>query len=153
MKRIIFLLPALMLGACAALQPGPQPSPTPGLPFVIRQEENLYAPRLEDVNLKQADVVLTSLNLSERYEQTPIRAELYLLGSIPNVCSELRIKVNPPNGEYQINIEVYSVADIGQECDDVFQQFEVNLLLGEYSPGQYAIWVNGNFVGNMASYQ
>jgi hypothetical protein len=152
MKQIILLLPTLLLTACAALQPPPSPTPTASPPYVIRREENPYELKLEDVSLKQDGVVLTAVSLSERYDMTPVRAELHLLGSMPGVCNELRIKVNPPNEQYQISIEVYSVADLKLNCENVFQQFKVSLLLGEYSPGQYTVWVNENFAGSMASY-
>ena len=152
MKQPLLLLLSLILVSCATLQPAPTPTPTAGLPYVIRQEENPYAPKLEDITLKQDRVILTSTSLSERYDMTPIRAELHLLGSMPSVCSELRVKVNPPNEGYQISIEVYSVIDLQLNCENVFQQFEVNVLLGEYSPGQYSVWVNDNFAGSLASY-
>jgi hypothetical protein len=152
MKQILFPLLSLLLVSCAVLRPAPQSTPTVGAPYVIRQEENPYAPKIEDVSLKEDGVTLTSMSLSERYDLTPIRAELHILGSMPSVCSELRIKVNPPNEQYQINIDVYSVADLKLKCENVFEQFKVSLLLGEYSPGQYTVWVNDNFVGSVASY-
>jgi hypothetical protein len=152
MKRTLLLSLSLILISCAMLQPAPPPTPTTGAPFVIKQEENPYTPRIEDVSLKQDGVVLTSVSLSERYNLTPIRAELHVLGSMPSVCSELRIKVSPPNEQYQIRIEVYSVADLKLKCENVFQQFEVSILLGQYSPGQYTVWVNDNLAGTLASY-
>ncbi len=152
MKRPLPLLLSLILVSCAALQSAPSPTPTASAPYVIKQEENLYAPKLEDVSLKQDSVTMTAASLSERYDLTPIRAEMHLLGSMPSVCSELRIKVNPPNAGYQIIVEVYSVVNLKINCENVFQQFEVNLLLGEYSAGQYTVWVNDQFVGSLASY-
>ncbi len=152
MKQPLTLLLGLILVSCAPLQPAPPPTPTVSPPFVLKTEENPYAPKLEDVSLKQDGVILTSVSLSERYDLTPIRAQLYVLGSMPSVCSEPRIKVNPPNDKYQISIEVYSVADLKLNCENVFQQFEVSLLLGEYSPGQYTVWVNDNLAGSLASY-
>jgi hypothetical protein len=71
---------------------------------------------------------------------------------MPSVCSEPRVKVNRPNEQYQIIVEVYSVADLKLKCENVFQQFEVNILLGQYSPGQYTVWINENFAGTVASY-
>jgi len=149
-KQAVFLLLILSLSACAA-----QPTaavPTTSAPFVIKQEENPYAPKAEDIGLTQDGVTLTSLGLSERFDLTPMRAELHIFGSMPSVCSELRIKVNPPNLEYQISIEIYSVADPKLKCENVFQQVDTTILLGVYSAGQYTIWVNENFVGSMVSY-
>jgi hypothetical protein len=152
MKRILPLLLGLILVSCTTLQPAPLSTPTLPPPLVLEPEENPYAPKLEDVSLKQDAIILTSTNLSERYDLTPIRAQLYITGSMPNVCSQLRIKVNPPDRQYQIKIEVYSVTKIKQNCNNVFQQFEVNLLLGQYSPGQYSVWINDNPAGTLASY-
>jgi hypothetical protein len=151
MKQSIFLLLAFILTSCAA-QPTPEATPTTSAPFVIKQEENPYAPKTEDVSLKQDGITLTSLGLSERYDLTPLRAELHILGSMPSVCSELRIKINPPNNEYQISIEIYSVADLKLNCENVFQQVDTTILLGAYSAGEYMIWVNDNFVGSIVSY-
>ena len=152
MKQALPLLLSLVLVSCAALQPPPASTPTAVPPLILKPEENPYTPKLEDVSLKQDNVVITAVSLSERYDLTPIRAQLYVSGSMPSVCSEPRVKVNPPNEQYQISIEVYSVADLKLKCENVFQQFEVNMLLGLYSPGQYTVWVNDNFTGSMASY-
>jgi hypothetical protein len=152
MKRILLPLLSLILVSCAALRPAPPPTSTASAPYVIKQEENPYAPKLEDVSLKQDGVTLTSVSLSERYDLTPIRAELHVLGSMPSVCSELRIKVSPPNEQYQIRIEVYSVADLKLNCENVFQRFEVSLLMGEYTAGQYTVLVNDILAGSVASY-
>jgi hypothetical protein len=151
MKRILFLLLVLILSACTA-QPTQEPTPTISIPFVLKQEENPYTPKTADLGMKEDGVILTSVSLSERYDLTPLRAELHVLGSMPSVCSELRIKVNPPNIEYQISIEIYSVVDPKQNCENVFQQVDTTILLGAYSAGQYTVWVNDSLVGSIASY-
>jgi hypothetical protein len=151
MKRTLFLFLILILSACIA-QPTQEPTPTISVPFVLKQEENAYAPRTEDLALKQDGVILTSVSLSERYDLTPLRSELHILGSMPSVCSELRIKVNPPNIEYQISIEIYSVADPKLNCENVFQQVDTTVLLGAYSAGQYTVWINDSYVGDIVSY-
>lgn len=152
MKRVCILLVCLLLTACTALQPAPPPTSTASAPYVIKGEDNPYAPLLEDVSLKQDRVIITSASLSERYDLTPIRAELHLLGSMPSVCSELRVKVNPPDEQYRIIVEVYSVSDLKLNCENVFQQFKISMLLGQYSPGQYTVWVNDNLAGTLAAY-
>ena len=102
--------------------------------------------------MKQDGVILTSMALSERYDLTPLRAELHVSGSMPSVCSELRIKINPPDIKYQIIIEIYSIANLKLKCENVFQQFETTILLGAYSAGQYTVWVNNSNVGTFVSY-
>lgn len=146
-----YLCFSLLLSACLA-QPTPQPTATASGPLVITPEENPYAPIPEDVSMQQAGVILTSLDLSELADVTPLRTELTILGSMPSVCNELRIKVNPPDDVYQIFIEIYSIVNPDVDCENVFQQFETSILLGEYSAGQYSIWVNGGFVGDIVSY-
>jgi hypothetical protein len=151
MNRIIFLPLILIISACAA-QPTQVPTPTASAPYILKQEENPYPPKTEDLGMKQDEVVLTSVGLSERFDLTPLRAELHILGSMPSVCSELRIKVNPPDIKYQIIIEIYSIADPKLKCENVFQQFETTLLLGAYSAGQYKVWVNNSYIGDIVSY-
>ncbi|MBI5962623.1 MAG: hypothetical protein HY863_04040 [Chloroflexi bacterium] len=154
MKNTALLCCAFLLGACLA-QPSPVPIPTAteSLPFVIKQEDNPYAPRPADTSRRRREVILTSTNLSERSDLTPIQNELHILGSMPSTCSELRVMINPPNRQYQIFVEVYSVVDPILKCDNVFQQFNAAILLGIYSTGRYTIWVNDGYVGDFVSIQ
>jgi hypothetical protein len=151
MKNYLWLLSIFILSACIP-QPTLEPTPTNIAPLLITKEENPYEPHPEDLNMIQAGVILTSLDLSEVADTSPLRTELTVLGSMPSVCNELRINVNPPDENYQIAIDIYSIIDPTISCDNVFQQFEANIVLGEYSAGQYSIWVNGSFVGDMVSY-
>lgn len=153
MKQLRSLFLVLVLSACSGtLEVAETPTPTARLPLVLRSEENPYAPQPADASLQQAAVILTSLDLVERTDLNPPRTELNLLGSMPSVCSDLRVQVDPPDDGYQITIAVYSISDPKQNCDNVFQQFKANITLGQYSSGQYAVWVNGLFVGNFTSY-
>lgn len=140
-----------LLSACLS-PPAPDPASTAIPPFVIHPEENPYAETPEDLGKQQASVVVTSVNLIERLDLAPVRAELGVSGSMPGSCHELRIKVEPPDASYQIFIEVYSVFDPNLNCENVFQQFEARILLGEYTPGRYVIFVNGAIAGDMVSY-
>jgi hypothetical protein len=151
MKRIVFLALGLIVSACLAV-PAQTPTPTASIPYVLKQAENPFAPRTDDINKKQDGVVLTSVGLSERFDLDPLRAELHISGSMPSVCSELRVKINPPDTKHQVFIEVYSVADIKKKCQNVFQQFDNTVLLGVYSAGQYKVWVNDSYIGDMVSY-
>ena len=151
MKRFQLFFLIFILNACLA-QPTPIPAPAESAPVVITQEENPYAPKPEDAGFIQAGVILTSLDLSEITDAAPARTELTILGSMPGVCNELRIKVSLPNQAYEIFIEIYSIANPKLKCENVFQQFETSIMLGEYSAGVYSIWVNSSFVGNIVSY-
>jgi hypothetical protein len=150
MKRLVFVL-AFLISACFA-PAASQPTSTASVPFIFAAEENPHAPKPDDDRLSRVDVILTSVNLSERTDLTPVRVQVNLSGSMPGACNEFRAKVNPPDKEYHIYIEAYSVTDPAVKCQDVFQQFETNILLGVYSPGRYFTWVNDVYVGDFVVY-
>lgn len=146
-------LPILLLTLSACLPaPTPEPTPTAYVPYRIALEENPYAPRTGDLGKQIAGVTITSVSLSERFDLTPSRVVVGLLGYMPSVCSELRISVEPPDEEFHIFIEVYSLMDTSITCDRVFQQFEASIMLGTYSSGRYTVWVNDSLVGDFVTY-
>lgn len=140
-----------LLGACIAA-PTPPPTAAAASPSILAAEENSHAPRAEDAGMQTAGLVLTSIDLSERTDLTPTRVQLNLLGSLPSVCNELRIEINPPDARYQIFIEVYSLMNPDINCDNVFQRFEADVLLGVYSPGRYTVWINNGLIGDFVTY-
>lgn len=152
MKKAVLIFCAFLLSACLA-QPATAPTlaATANAPYVIKQADNPYAPQTGDTGWKRGEVILTSTNLSERSDLTPIQNEFRALGSMPNTCSKLRIIVNPPNDTFQIFIEIYSVTGPKLKCNNVFQQFDATVLLGIYSAGRYTIWVNDSYVGDFVS--
>lgn len=151
MKRVVFILPILIFTSCIAL-PAPQPTAATAFPVRIVVEENPYRPQSKDVSLKLAGALVTNTGLIERFDLDPFRVELKVSGSLPSVCNDLRIDVAPPNENYQIFVEVYSLINPDIECDNVFQQFEASLLLGVYSNGRYTVWVNEGFAGDFITY-
>lgn len=154
MKKIALLYFAFLLAGCLA-QPAPVPTPIPtateSAPFIIKQEENPYVPRPEDTGKRRVEVILTTTNLFERSDLTPLQNELRIFGSMPSTCGDLRVIINPPNNTYQILVEVYSVVDPILKCENVFQQFEAVVLLGIYSAGRFTIWVNDVYAGDFVS--
>lgn len=151
MRRIHFLILLLTLSACLPA-PTAEPTSTGSAPYLITAEENPYAPKPEDLRLQIADVTITSVNLSEQFEFTPPRVLVNFLGYMPGVCNELRINVKPPDENYRVFIEVYSLTDSAFVCERVFQQFEASIMLGTYSSGSYTIWVNDEPAGDFSAY-
>lgn len=151
MRPIHLFLVAVLLGACIA-SPMVEPTPTASPPYRITPDENPYEPKLEDVGRQVASVTITSVDLSERYDHTPPRAVLGLVGYMPSVCNELRVEISPPDEEYNVFIEVYSLVNPTIQCDNVFQQFETSILFGTYSPGRYHVWINDSLIGDFVSY-
>ncbi|MBI2333295.1 MAG: hypothetical protein HYU84_14260 [Chloroflexi bacterium] len=151
MRPIHLFLFAVLLGACIAA-PTAEPTPTAAPPYRITSDENPFEPKLEDVGWQIASVTITSVDFSERYDFTPPRAVLGLVGYMPSVCNELRVEISPPDEEYNVFIEVYSLVNPNIQCDNVFQQFETSILLGTYSPGRYYVWINDSLAGDFVSY-
>lgn len=149
MKKIILLIFVLLLSACT---PTAEATATSSLPFRITPDENIYAPRVEDFDHKVAGVTVTAVSLVEKYEYSPPRAMLNILGYMPSVCNELRVEIHPPDENFRVFIEVYSLVNININCDNVFQQFEANVLFGYYSTGRYTVWINNSLVGDFVSY-
>lgn len=153
MKKVLFLIIAFFLSACAALPaPTPAPSPTTAIPVMLIVEENPYRPQPEDASLRLAGIVVTNTSLLERFDLDPFRVELRLSGYLPSVCNELRINVAQPNLNYQVFVEVYSIMNPNIQCENVFQQFEASILLGVYSTGRYTVWVNEDLIGDFIPY-
>lgn len=150
MNRTLLVSLVFTFTACAAT-PTPEPAAA-AAPIVLAAEDNPYAPRPEDTALQRAGVLLTSLDLSDTTDLTPARVRLNLLGSLPSVCNELRVELSPPNDQYQIFIEVYSMVSPNLNCDNVFQQFEAGILFGVYSPGIYTVWINEGLIGDFVVY-
>jgi hypothetical protein len=151
MKKTLFLFLGILLSACI-VQPTPESTPTNSIPFVITAADNPYAPGPEDIKMQTGGVVLTSLDLAEQIENSPVRVKLNLSGSLPRVCDELRVEISSPNEQYQVFVNVYSLLDPNVKCENVFQQFEAAVLLGVYSAGRYTVWVNNELVGDFVSY-
>lgn len=140
-----------LLSSCSAFSTV-EPTPTTSLPYRITPDENIYVPRTEDLGKQIAGVTITAVSLSEKYEFIPPRALLNILGYMPSVCNELRVDISPPDENYRVFIEVYSLVNTNINCDNVFQQFEANILLGYYSTGRYTVWINESLAGDFVSY-
>ena len=141
----------MVLSACLT-RPTPAPTSTAIAAVIITGEDNPYAPQPGDSNLRVGGVILTSISLTERADLTPARAELNLFGSLPSVCNELRVKITPPNSAREIFVQVYSLINTKLKCDDVFQQFEADIVLALYSAGTYTVWVNQGRIGDFVVY-
>lgn len=147
----LLMLTIILLTSCTTL-PTPEPTATAVVPYRITPDENPFEPQLQDVNWQVATVTIVSVGLSEQYEFSPPRAMLNLVGYMPSVCNELRVNINPPDEDFNLYVDVYSLINPDVQCDNVFQQFETSLLLGTYSPGRYAVWVNDVLMGDFVSY-
>ena len=151
MKHFYLIFLASLLSACIAA-PTPEPTTTIVPPSVLVSADNPYVPQPGDANLTQAGVEVESINLIERVDMEPVRVEVDFIGSLPTTCNQLRMEVDLPNEQYQINIKLYSVVKPDPKCEQVLRQFSASLLLGVYSSGRYTVLINGGLIGDFVVY-
>lgn len=168
MKRIfpLFFAIAIVLTACAGFPELRTPQPTEivipaleptnvaedPLADIANNEEKVpsYFPQPGDSKLTRANAFADSINLLTA-EIDPIQIELLISGHLPTPCHELRVKVEPPDEDGNIHVEMYSVADPEILCAQVLRAFTVTVPLGSYPTGSYLVWVNGETIGNFNS--
>jgi hypothetical protein len=92
-----------------------------------------------EVTIAESDVLLL--------ESYPVQVVLNLKGTLSTPCHHLRAKVNQPDAENRIQVEVYSIHDPDEICIQMLEEYETNIPLGSFPDGSYTIWVNGEQVG------
>ena len=158
--KLPILIIALM-AACVPTRPIPaQPAPTfsptsrpvtspvqePGIKFP--GVENPYSPHETDSSLQRDRVTLESKELLVQ-ESHPPKYTLALRGTLPTPCHELRVAIEEPGVDHQINLEVYSVVDPNAVCIQIISKLDVKIDMNDYPSGKYSVWVNGEKVGEM----
>jgi hypothetical protein len=109
-----------------------------------------FSPQKGDAGLSIGNVYLDSAELLI-LESYPIQVNLYISGNLPTPCNELRVKVNDPDTNNRIYIEIYSVSNPDTMCVQVLQPFDTNISLGSFSPGHYKVYLNGELIGEFDS--
>lgn len=113
--------------------PYPAPwEPAPGDESLVRGE----------VSIKEQDVLVQ--------ESFPPQFVLKLSGALPTPCHQLRVKVNDPDPQNQIQVEVYALAKPDEICVQMLEPFEESIPLGNYTSGEYTVLVNGTQAGVIA---
>lgn len=120
--------------------PAPQNPNEPG---------SLYPPADADNALTRGNFILDSASLQARADE-PGRADLVATGSLPTSCNQIRVKLNPPDAQNKIAVDVYSVAEKGKICTQALKPFQGKLaLLGGYPAGKYSVVVNDKPAGEL----
>ena len=152
MKYKIVSLIILLVTACA---PGTQATPkpdtavtSPPADVVSTTEPNLnpFAPKPGDENLLRGNLTINDASLVIR-ESYPPQISLSLRGDLPTRCNELRVKLDAPDQENKIRVDVYSVVNPEKACVQVLEPFEEYIDLGTFPIGHYSVWVNGEMAG------
>lgn len=134
MKTRIFaclLLLAGLVGACAVADPEPRDSSTTTFPsggiegqVVIDSTEILYL------------------------ESFPVQVQLLVRGSLPTSCHELQWSLQDP--DEVIEVAMWSVMALGQDCAQVLEPFEVSIALGSFETADSPVVLNGEQIGRVA---
>jgi len=140
MIRLFLIVLALGLGlsACAPQTTVPVPPPT----------DQPYAPQPGDSARLRAEVYLDSTEV-RNLNSDPTTFALDLRGNLPSPCHQLRVVVSAPNGQNQIMVDVYSVANPDEVCIAMLQPFDTSVILGKFSGGHYTVWLNGEQIGEL----
>jgi len=123
-------------------QPSPYPQASEPAPAVNQS----WAPQPGDAAYQRGEAFIEKKDVLVM-ESMPPQFRLGLAGTLPTPCHELRVAVQPPDEENQINIEVYSVADPSRMCTQVLEPFLAEVPLENLEGGQYTVMVNGEQAG------
>ncbi len=173
-KMIVGVLAAAILGACSAASPLEEATPhtVPDVPIT----PNAYPypgpfnpdgdsivspiqPTNSDINpspltpipgedeLTRGVVLIDSTEII-RMESYPVQIGLLVQGNLPTPCHKLRAKVNPPDEENIIQVELWSLSDPKQMCTQVLEPFDTMIPLENFPDGKYTIQINGKPAGD-----
>ena len=145
---LILLIVITSLAACSGAGPiqddsQKSPSEKPGeiinvLPIIEKGKRELP----EDAGKTPGSVYI---DLSE-IREVDGQYFLYLSGTLPTPCHQLRWTVSDPDVEHRYQVEVYSVSDPNEICIQVLEPFEVLIPLDGFVPGQSNIYLNGELI-------
>ena len=107
-----------------------------------------WEPQPGDDKLQRGNAYLDSRQILTQ-ESFPPQFMLELKGNLPTPCHKLRVKVNPPDANKQIQVEVYSLADPAEICIQVLEAFQVSVPLKNLASGTYQVSVNQEPVGEL----
>jgi hypothetical protein len=153
----LLILFGLLLTACSnplgRLYPAPgeenQPRPSPFVPTPDQAYPAPWEPVAGDSNLSRGEVSITEKEIQVDTGD-PSQYSLFLSGTLPTPCHQLRVTVSKPDEKNQIYVETYSVVDPSEICIQMLESFEVNIPLGSFSSGSqitYTVFVNGQSIG------
>ena len=120
--------------------------PTPAL-IVAPEQQETYQPQPEDAKLERAPANATGGEGAIIDQALLPKVYFNLQGTLPTPCHQLRVAASEPDADGRIRLDVYSVVDPDQMCIQVIEEFEANVLLGEFASGTYTVVVNDQAIG------
>jgi len=147
----------LVLTACQEIAQPPT-TPVPGDSDTISSQDtppasgevrNPLEPIPGEEDMLRGEAFIESAQVAV-LESFPVQISLALTGNLPTPCHYLRAKVEQPDAQSRIYVDVYSLAKPGEACAQMLVPFETNLPLGSYASGKYTVFVNGKQVGEFS---
>ena len=135
--------------------PQSQATPDPNTAITSPPEDNMstnqpnlnpFASKPGDEKLTRGNVYINTASLMIR-ESYPPQISLSIKGDLPTPCNKLRVKIDVPDQENKIIVDVYSLIDPDKVCIQVLEPFEEAIDLGTFPTGHYSVCVNGKTVG------
>ncbi|HAE60712.1 MAG TPA: hypothetical protein DCG54_14715 [Anaerolineae bacterium] len=164
--KILSILLLTFTIALSACQPAPANLPEPENPDSIeaspvippdtsvdsdstpeQPEESQYAPRPGDEKLQAGNIYINNRELLT-LESYPLQFNLYVSGDLPDPCHGLRFKVDPPDENGRIQVQLYSLSNPDTMCIQVIQPFDLNIPLGSFPAGEYELYLNGEKIAD-----
>jgi hypothetical protein len=167
----VLLIAVMTLTACAQIgdlpgEPGPGSTPGEGQDpdvEVIRTPqpeepvgsdektapEGRYDPQPGDKELRRGEVFIDGSEVV-LLESFPVQVRLRVVGNLPTPCNELRAVVSEPDDQSRIEVELYSVRDPDLICTQVLEPFDASIPIGDFTEGEYTIYVNGEQAGEFS---
>ena len=153
--RILCLMVFLVVSCAPRSLATPEPdtpvtSPPGGAVPANNPDSNPYAPQPGDEKLSRDTAYIKEASLVIR-ESYPPQISLSISGDLPTPCNKLRVRIDKPNPENKIMVDVYSVVDPDEICIQILEPFQESISLGTFSPGHDSVWVNGELAGEFDS--
>jgi hypothetical protein len=145
MKRLMSLA-LVFLSACSLISQTPSPDTPVNNLTPVPPSDAPYEPQPGDAALTRGRAFVEATDILV-LESFPLQFQLSLSGSLPTPCHELRIVVEEPDAQNNIEVDVYSVVDPNAICIQVLQPFEASVNLGSFPSGHYTVVINGEVAG------
>ena len=165
------LILILLLSACSSATPtlnspastkatdnsaqNPYPAQQSGYP-AANDQNNLnvtpavaYPVKAGDDAMQRGTFTVDKVELQVNSQNSNL-VDVWVSGTLPTSCDQMRVDAAPPDPSNNININIYTVSSKDEVCAQFTMVFEgVIASLGGYPAGQYNIVVNGTSAGQV----
>lgn len=85
-------------------------------------------------------------------ESFPVQVRLHITGDLPTPCHRFQAEVFEPDAENRIDVTAYSLVNSDLMCAQVLKPFDesVSISMSGQAGGTYAVYLNGEFVGEFS---